>query len=612
MRSKKPNIPKLREQLNAALRGDKFDVALGLYDELAAAEPNDPRWPQRRGDLHRRMKHDDKAIESYEVAVQLYAKQGFVARAAAMAKLILQIDDTRLDVLARVDPDEARRLHREQRHDVVTAVADPSSVVPGPLPSDLEPTPMVVPPPPPSPALAAAGAAPGAAAPRIAPPVPTAPKPVPPPTAVRTPAPVAAAVPGSVDAPTPPPLPPPPGPLPPPRAPLPPVVAAPPPPAPSPAAAVVPPPLPGPRPPVPPPLPSMDTADREAALPRPRRRKSISVSAVDLRPVLDAEDDELRFSDVDEDEAIDIDLSAMELDDSQMMTRPSEEVSDHAVLLFDEEEDDDDRRKSAEQLAALPSISLFAEVPPAALSRLIKDADLIELGRGEFLIRAGDPADSLFVIVSGDLEVDWPGLSTPIPLTEGSVVGEACLLDAVTRRADVRTVTRVSALRIPKTVISEIVAEFPAVDEVLLELLTRRLIGNLLRTNPLFVGFDPDTRAELARLFEVRRATIGTEIFVQSKKTDGLYVPLLGRLDVTQDGRVLGRVRLGTVMGQSAILTRTPAESTVVAVTDALVLRLPAGRFNELAALYPTALMHLSEQSDSVDGEHISIIPGPA
>ena len=557
MRAKKPNIPKLREQLNAALRSEKFDVALGLYDELAAAEATDPRWPQRRGDLYRRLKDDAKAIQSYESAVALYAKQGFVARAAAMAKLILQIDATRLDVLERVDPDEARRLHRSQRNDLVTALPEtPSTPPPPPLPSELAPTPMAVPPPPP-----------------LVPP-----PPVPSPS-----------IPATSDA-------------------TPPEPTAPVPPAPVPRAPVPPPPVPVPSVPA-----TLGVAPPPVPAPRPqRKRRSISISAVDLQLVSHGDDDELRFSDVEGEDAIEIDLSAMEIEDSEAGTRSASEADDEIVLFDDEEDAEDDRRRSAQQLAALPSITLFAEIPPAALSRLIQHADLVELGRGELLIRAGDPADALFVLVSGDVEVHWPGLAAPIALGEGSVLGETCLLDAVTRRADVKTVTRVSALRIPKTVINEIVAEFPAVDEVLLELLTRRLLGNVLRTNPLFAGFDPDTRAELARLFEVRRAPAGTQVFVQGKKTDGLYVPLLGRLDVAQDGRLLGRVRLGTVIGQSAMLTRAPAESTVTAETDALVLRLPGNRFNELAALYPTALMHLSEQSDSVDGERISIIPGPA
>ena len=555
MRPKKPNVPKLREQLAVALQKEKFGEALGLYEELGLAEPADPRWPQRHGDLLRRLKQDAAAIKAYEVAVGLYAKQGFVARAAAMAKLILQIDPSRLDVLERVDPDEARRLHRQQRHDVVTALSEPPSGLPPPLPSQLAPTPMAVPPPPPP---------------------------------MRVPAP----------------------PLP--RQAVTPSAGVPP----LPQRAAPPPPLPPAAPRVAPPAAEEPESSEETlpprSTPRPhRKRSSLSFSAVELQPVADAEADELRFSDVDDENAIEIDLSSMEIDDSQVMSRADLEAAEDDVVLFDEDDQLEDKRRSALELAALPSISLFAEVPPAALSRLIQHADLVELGRGELLIRAGDPADALFVIVSGDLEVDWPGLATPIAISEGSIVGETCLLDAVTRRADVRTVTRVSALRVPKTVLDEIQDEFPAVGEVLLELLTRRLISNLLRTNPLFAGFDPETRTELARLFEVRRATMGTAIIELGKKTDGLYLPLLGRLEVHKGERLLGRVRLGTVIGQSAMLTRAPAESTIVAATDALVLRLPAARFNELAAHYPTALMHLSELSDSVDGEHISIIPGP-
>lgn len=561
MPPKKPNVPKLREQLAVALQKERFGEALGLYEELGQAEPADPRWPQRHGDLLRRMKQDAAAIRAYEVAVGLYAKQGFVARAAAMAKLILQIDPTRVDVLERVDPDEARRLHRQQRHDLVTALSEPPSGLPPPLPSELPATSIGVPPPPP----------------------PMRP-PLPPPRPAQTFTAVAPPLPGRV----PPPLPSP-------------VRAAPPPP---PAAQE--------------PASEERTSDEDLpprATPRPRRkRSSLSFSAVELQRVADAAADELRFSDVmDDANAIEIDLSSMEIDDSQMMAQADlEAVESDEVVLFDDDHEPEEKRRSALELASLPSISLFAEVPPAALTRMIQAADLVELGRGELLIRAGDPADALFVIVSGDLEVHWPGLSTPFAIGEGSVVGEACLLDAVTRRADVRTVTRVSALRIPKTVLDEIEAEFPAVGEVLLELLTRRLIGNLLRTNPLFAGFDPDTRTELARLFEVRRATAGTIVLEQGKKTDGLYVPLLGRLDVHHGERLLGRVRLGTVIGQASMLTRAPSDATVMASTDALVLRLPAGRFNELAAHYPTALMHLSELSDSFDGERISIIPGPA
>ena len=207
----------------------------------------------------------------------LYAKQGFVARAAAMAKLILQIDPSRLDVLERVDPDEARRLHRQQRHDVVTALSEPPSGLPPPLPSQLAPTPMAVPPPPPP---------------------------------MRAPAP----------------------PLP--RQAVTPSAGVPP----LPQRAAPPPPLPPAAPRVAPPAAEEPESSEETlpprSTPRPhRKRSSLSFSAVELQPVADAEADELRFSDVDDENAIEIDLSSMEIDDSQVMSRADLEAAEDDVVM---------------------------------------------------------------------------------------------------------------------------------------------------------------------------------------------------------------------------------------------------------------------------------------
>jgi len=71
------------------------------------------------------MGRPDEALDAYERAVDLYAQQGFVARAAAMAKVVLGIAPDRVDVLERVNLDAARKLHRSARSAVVTADAGP-------------------------------------------------------------------------------------------------------------------------------------------------------------------------------------------------------------------------------------------------------------------------------------------------------------------------------------------------------------------------------------------------------------------------------------------------------------------------------------------------------
>src|SRR5688572_31537375 len=107
-------IETLRELLNVQLQKEKLSDALATYLELESMEPDEPRWPQRKGDLYLRMKQPKDAIAAYERAVDLYAKEGFVARAAAMAKVILGLDPSRRDVLARVDGTAAMDLRKAE------------------------------------------------------------------------------------------------------------------------------------------------------------------------------------------------------------------------------------------------------------------------------------------------------------------------------------------------------------------------------------------------------------------------------------------------------------------------------------------------------------------
>jgi tetratricopeptide (TPR) repeat protein len=111
----------LRDRLQKALLKGRFADALGYYTVLERMEADEPRWPHRKGDLLRRLGRADDAVDSYERAVDLYAQRGFVARAAAMAKLVIAMDPSRADVLQRVTPVPARKLHRAARRAVVTA-----------------------------------------------------------------------------------------------------------------------------------------------------------------------------------------------------------------------------------------------------------------------------------------------------------------------------------------------------------------------------------------------------------------------------------------------------------------------------------------------------------
>ncbi|MEM6958329.1 MAG: cyclic nucleotide-binding domain-containing protein, partial [Myxococcota bacterium] len=248
------------------------------------------------------------------------------------------------------------------------------------------------------------------------------------------------------------------------------------------------------------------------------------------------------------------------------------------------------RRRRSEDLAKLPAMPFFAELPKPALGMLLADATLVEAAAGERWIAAGDAADALFVIVEGDAEVHVAGRPRPLALGEGDIVGESCLLDDVVRRADVNARSAMTALRIPKASVDAVVDAYPDVRHRVQELLTRRLLANLLHTSPLFAAFDPGSRKELARRFEVRAADAGTVLVEAGKRSDAVYTLMLGSLN-----RGGSAMRPGDTFGQRSIIDHSPAEHTVVASTEALLLRLPRAKFSELAALYPPVIAALSE-----------------
>jgi CRP-like cAMP-binding protein len=425
----------LRTQLGNALKAERLNEALDIYELIEKQTPDEPRWSHRRGDLLQRMGRKADAVLAYERAVDLYAAKGFVARAAAMAKLILAIDPSKGEVLERVDPQAARRLHRQNRTLIVTA----------------------------------------------------------------------------------------------------------------------------------------DDSDVEDDDGTPTDTQSLITDALPLIADRGAPDGETRFMKPEKTEDITLDLTNVEL-----LERPK--PGDALVS----------QRPSAATLAQLPSMPLFAEVPRGLLQTLVRESGLVDVEDGQRLTTAGMSADALYVLVEGNA-VGRRALDVQsMLLGEGDVAGVSCLLSNVSYGEEVVACGRVRALRIGKELLDRLVARHPPFGDVLLEVLSRRLIATLLRTNPIFTAFDEVTRKQLARLFEVRRAHAGTRIVESGKRSDAMYLPLHGRIVVrAADGRRLGNMELGYPIGQESLLTREASRVTIEAASEVLVLRMPVPRFSELLMRRP-------------------------
>ncbi len=296
---------------------------------------------------------------------------------------------------------------------------------------------------------------------------------------------------------------------------------------------------------------------------------SVVATAPALEPAEDEEDDEVRFFDVPEPSVIELDLTELQLVEEAPPPEPA-----------------------IDRLALMPSFPLFSELPRERLRVLAEGAELVELEPGARVITAGEPADALYCIVAGSVRVEIPNVDRRPVMGEGDVFGESCLLDAGTRQAHVFVTDEepLVALRIGREVLDLVTEGLPELDDVLFELLARRVLGNFLATSPLFTAFSPAERRELARAFEVRRARKGVHLLVEGKRSDGLYALVQGRLSA-------GGVERGpgTIVGVAALFARAPATSTVTTTAECVLLRLPAAKLNAFVASYPPALAHLAE-----------------
>lgn len=326
----------------------------------------------------------------------------------------------------------------------------------------------------------------------------------------------------------------------------------------------------------PPPLPRHPPAARPPPLP---------VRPVPLEPADDSRMDEIRFMDLDGPPSLDVLLTDFEDLEVTEVTEPSVSVRLPEA-----------REPSMDRVGAMATFRLFAGLSREALLDLAEAADLVELVPGAIVMVRNEPAYVLYAIIDGLVRVTVRGVPE-IRLGEGDVVGEGCLLDEGERQADVRAETPLMALRIEKKKLDEVTAKHEAIGDALFQLLARRLVTNLMHTSPLFASFEPKVRLELAQLFEIRRADPGTVLAERGKRSDGLYVLLAGNVTAKRGDGTDSETRIarGSAFGHSSLVGGVAADATVLATTEAVLLRLPAAKFSSLAATYPPMLAALAE-----------------
>jgi CRP/FNR family cyclic AMP-dependent transcriptional regulator len=121
--------------------------------------------------------------------------------------------------------------------------------------------------------------------------------------------------------------------------------------------------------------------------------------------------------------------------------------------------------------AVLGGTGLFGTLSAEDLAAVAAASRLRRFRRGQVVFTAGDPGDSLVVVISGRVKVvvrsaDGGELTLTIVGT-GGVLGELSVADGGPRSADAETLEESSLLLVPREAMQEICARVPSVGQAL-------------------------------------------------------------------------------------------------------------------------------------------------
>ncbi len=257
--------------------------------------------------------------------------------------------------------------------------------------------------------------------------------------------------------------------------------------------------------------------------------------------------------------------------------------------------------------ALAPEIPLFCDLEPAAFVSLLEKMKLVRMSKDQWILKEGQSGSSMFTIASGKVRV----LKRIAPkkqlqlavLGEGTFFGEMALLRGGTRGASVQCVESGELFEISRDLMDEVASDYPAVEQVVEKFAQQRLLRNVMATSPLFKPFGKKERIRIVENFVSRQVEKGQILVREGKESDGLYVVLRGRMEVfcqTEDGNDIevGTLREGDVFGEISCLRKEPAIATVKAKSNSSVLRLPREQFDALVISHPQILVLMSELSD--------------
>jgi CRP-like cAMP-binding protein len=254
-------------------------------------------------------------------------------------------------------------------------------------------------------------------------------------------------------------------------------------------------------------------------------------------------------------------------------------------------------------------VPFFSELPRKTFPAAVGMLRLVRGGNGDLVIRQGEPGKAFYFVASGEVRVfakpaDGGATVERARLHEGSLFGEMALYTEQPRTASVAVVDEADLLEIGRDAVTRLCAEVPALSERIDRFARERVLKNLLTTSPLFKPFDHKQQMDLMKRFEGHEVAPGTVVIREGDAGQGLFVILLGEVEVVRKGANGGETQVarlgsGELFGEMSLVNDQPTTATVRAVSATTILFLGRQYFQRLVQALPAMRQYFQELSRS-------------
>jgi ATP-binding cassette subfamily B protein len=259
-----------------------------------------------------------------------------------------------------------------------------------------------------------------------------------------------------------------------------------------------------------------------------------------------------------------------------------------------------------EAIRSLPEGAFFGLLAPTQFERVFARMEAVELPSGTPVCEAGKPADTLWVVLKGTLDMVAHTQGRELRVGQ-AYPGQAANLRAVLVERVMPFMLRAGegcqAIRVPVSILDEVLAEDVDLRTYLTRLVTE---GSLQKFRQMLRAQDvPNATAKaLIASLEPRACAPGEVIVEQGQVPDALYIVRSGRFTETlilgaNEERFIGNREEGHFFGAECLVERLPSAHRIKADGEGTLFRLDPNRFRLLVIEAPYLMRLFPRRSDA-------------